>query len=505
MSTMLDGSHAKTGDEHKAAAAPLPDTIENIQTAAASVPQRASGTATQVIAGDPRSRRHGSEAGMLSWLTALTFSLMKEARAGDPNVTFLDDGNITYKDLEHGAFELVTKEAVPRHIIVEDPGQTIVLRPQGSSVSVNQVTNSATRMAELQEAQQEVLATATKGVGSTGSSTPPFDDSLTVQPINFIQNDSTQPALNTLAPLPASFVSVPETIIGRLPPPAPTPPTFNAFRGPVETDTVAFDTFTATSGTFAASAPNGAPLTFGISGGTAGSTVVSGVTYDVSQVGPFGTLFVNSATGAYTFVPDNDAINALTEPTAANFTVTVSDGTLSASQTFTIAINGTNDAAVISGEITGSAIEAGSVANLLSGPLTATGTLTNTDVDNPPNTFTEVSSQTPSNAGYGTFTMTTGGVWVYTLDNTNHAVQALNVGDKLTDTFTVTTVDGTPQLVTVTINGSNDAAIISGDTTGSVLETDAKYDTPTATGTLTAADVDNPSNSFTAVGLPDGK
>ena len=143
MSTMLDGSHAKTGDEHKAAAAPLPDTIENIQTAAASAPQRASGTATQVIAGDPRSRRHGSEAGMLSWLTALTFSLMKEARAGDPNVTFLDDGNITYKDLEHGAFELVTKEAVPRHIIVEDPGQTIVLRPQGSSVSVNQVTNSA--------------------------------------------------------------------------------------------------------------------------------------------------------------------------------------------------------------------------------------------------------------------------------------------------------------------------------------------------------------------------
>jgi len=50
------------------------------------------------------------------WLTALTFSLMKEARAADPNVTFLDDDYITYKDLEHGAFELVTKEAVPRRI-----------------------------------------------------------------------------------------------------------------------------------------------------------------------------------------------------------------------------------------------------------------------------------------------------------------------------------------------------------------------------------------------------
>ena len=36
----------------------------------------------------------------------------------------------------------------------------------------------------------------------------------------------------------------------------------------------------------------------------------------------------------------------------------------------------------------------------------------------------------------------------------------------LTDTFTVTTVDGTAQLVTITINGANDAAVISGDTTG---------------------------------------
>ena len=104
---------------------------------------------------------------MLS-LTALTFSLMSEVRAADPNATFLDDDSITYKDFEHGAFELVTKEAVPRHIIVEDPGVTVVLRPQGSSVSVNQVTNSPARMAELQAAQQEALTTATKGLGQPG-------------------------------------------------------------------------------------------------------------------------------------------------------------------------------------------------------------------------------------------------------------------------------------------------------------------------------------------------
>ena len=89
---------------------------------------------------------------MLS-LTALTFSLMNEVRAADPNATYLDDDSITYKDFEHGAFELVTKEAVPRHIIVEDPGETVVLHQQGSSVSVNQIPNSPTRMAELQQAQ----------------------------------------------------------------------------------------------------------------------------------------------------------------------------------------------------------------------------------------------------------------------------------------------------------------------------------------------------------------
>lgn len=498
MSTMLVGSHAETGDERKAALAPLAGTIENVQAGASCATGRASDVAAR------RSRRPGSEAGLLAWLTALTFSLRKEAKAADPNVTFLDDGNITYKDLEHGSFELVTKEAVPRHIVVEDPGLTIVLRPQGSSVIVNQLQNSPARMAELQEAQQEVLSTATKGVGSTGSSTPPSDNSLPVQPINFIQNDSIQPVQNALAPLPASVVSIPETIIGKIPPPAPTPPTFGAFLAPTEVDTIAFDTFTATSGTFAASSSNGAPLTFGISGGTAGSTVVGGETFDVSQDGPFGTLFVNSANGDFTFVPDDDAINALTEPTTADFTVTVSDGTLSANQTFTIAINGTNDAAVISGDTTGSTVEAGDgEVNALPAPLSATGTLTNTDVDNPPNTFTAVTSPTPGNAGYGTFTMTAAGVWVYTPDNTNHAVQALNVGDKLTDTFTVTTADGTPQLVTVTINGANDAAIISGDTTGTVIEDGgSKYGAPTAAGKLTDTDVDNPSNSFAAVDSP---
>jgi VCBS repeat-containing protein len=478
--------------------------IGNFQTAAGSGPlRRATCTARQATVGDFRSRAHAGGFGML-WLTALTFSLMKEVRAADPNVTFLDDGNITYRDLEHGAFELVTKEVIPRYFLVEDPGQTIILRSQGSSVSVSQSTNSAARMAELQAAQQEALAIYEKGLGSTGSGTPPALEPLPVQPINFIQIDGAPPAQELPALPPSIFASVPETIIGQLPPPQPSPPTLNAIAGPTEIDTSAFDLFTATSGTFAASSPNsGATLTFGIDGGTAGSTVIDGVTYDVSRAGPYGTLYVDSTTGAYIFVPDSDAINALTAPTATDFTITVSDGTLSAGQTFTIAINGVNDAAIISGATSGTVIEASGIANTARGTPSATGTLTSADVDNTPDTFTAVSAPTASARGFGTFTMTANGVWAYTIDQANGAVQALNVGDTLTDTFTVTTIDGTAQVVTVTINGANDAAIISGATTGAVVEdSGSRCDKPTATGALTDTDVDNTPNRFTAVNCP---
>ena len=68
-----------------------------------------------------------------------------------------------------------------------------------------------------------------------------------------------------------------------------------------------------------------------------------------------------------------------------------------------------------------------------------------------------VAAGTATTNGYGTFGVTAAGVWTYTLNNSNASVQALNVGGTLSDTFTVTTVDGTAQLVSITINGSNDA------------------------------------------------
>jgi VCBS repeat-containing protein len=405
--------------------------------------------------------------------------------------------------MAHGAFELVTKEAMPRHIMVEDPGETIVLSRSGSTVSVSEFANSAARMEELQEAQQEAYANLAKGLGPAGSGITPFSDRLPVQPINF-----TEPAapgeLDSLPELPSAQTPA-EWVFIRASIPEPQPfLTLALGSGPTETDTVVFDTFAATSGNFSANSSNsGALLTYGISGGTPASTVLDGVTYDVSQVGDYGTLYLNSSTGAYTFVPDDAAINALKAPTTEIFVVTVSDGTASASQNFTIGIDGVNDEAIIAGDTGGSVGEGPtSLARFAAAhsPRVATGTLTSTDVDDEPDTFTAVSSPTASDGGYGTFTMTADGVWTYTLDDSNSAVQALNVGDTLTDTFTVTSIDGTEQVVTIVIGGRNDPAVISGDTTGAVVEAACKDPgIPTATGTLTSTDVDNPSNSFTPV------
>ena len=112
----------------------------------------------------------------------------------------------------------------------------------------------------------------------------------------------------------------------------------------------------------------------------------------------------------------------------------------------------------------------GGVNNGTPGTPTATGDLNSTDVDNPNDTWQAVAAGAATTNGYGTYALDAVGVWSYTLDNTNAAVQALNVGQTLTDTFTALTADGTTQVVTITIDGTDDAAVISGTASGNVTE-----------------------------------
>ncbi|WP_436785043.1 retention module-containing protein [Stutzerimonas frequens] len=200
-----------------------------------------------------------------------------------------------------------------------------------------------------------------------------------------------------------------------------------------------------------------------------------------SLVGTNGTLTL-AANGQWIFVA-NSAFNELNvgEQVQETFTVTSIDGT---EQDVTVIITGTNDAAVISGDVAQSAAETDT-------PLTLNGTLTSTDVDNADNSFTAASLVGTN----GTLTLAANGQWIFVA---NSAFNELNVGEQVQETFTVTSIDGTEQDVTVTIIGTNDAAVISGD----VAQSAAENDTPlTLNGTLTSTDVDNADNSFTAASL----
>ena len=100
--------------------------------------------------------------------------------------------------------------------------------------------------------------------------------------------------------------------------------------------------------------------------------------------------------------------------------------------------------------------------------------------------------------GYGKFSIDAAGAWTYTM---NGAHDEFVGGQDYTDSITVATADGTEQLITVTIHGTNDAAVITGTSTGSVVEASPSNGggTPTATGDLLADAVDNAANSFQVI------
>ena len=106
-----------------------------------------------------------------------------------------------------------------------------------------------------------------------------------------------------------------------------------------------------------------------------------------------------------------------------------------------------NDAAVISGELAKSVTESADIR----GASQVTGALTISDVDS------SAEFAAGSLAGqYGTLTIAANGYWSYLLDNANQPVNDLSLGEHLVDTITVHAADGTPQVLTLTIEGVDD-------------------------------------------------
>jgi VCBS repeat-containing protein len=116
-----------------------------------------------------------------------------------------------------------------------------------------------------------------------------------------------------------------------------------------------------------------------------------------------------------------------------------------------------NDPAVIAGVDTGTVTE--DVDPDVDGLLEVSGSLTIIDPDAGESIF---------NAGvfggtYGVITLNAAGDWDYAANTSQPAIQALTIGDTLTDTITVSSADGTTHDIVITIMGTNDAPVAGND------------------------------------------
>lgn len=173
---------------------------------------------------------------------------------------------------------------------------------------------------------------------------------------------------------------------------------------------------------------------------------------EVAVTNSFGTLTLNTKTGEYHFDANADALNGLGKDATEtlSFEVKAVDlhGATSSPQSIVIDLIGANDPASITGTYTGTVTE--------DGTLSAGGTLTVSDRDVGESGFQDVLDSSLTGT-YGSFTFDKAtGDWTYLLNNAATNVQALNSTDVVSDTLKVFSIDGTEQLITVTINGANE-------------------------------------------------
>ena len=187
--------------------------------------------------------------------------------------------------------------------------------------------------------------------------------------------------------------------------------------------------------------------------GAAGSSTVATGRLHVSDRADDAALFVSqdnvsarygtfsiTTTGAWTYTLDNDSddVQGLGEDDQLEdaFIARSIDGT---EATVDISIQGTNDEAEVTGDITGNLPDDRTTD-------TVTGSLSLSDADTNDNPEFMLKTDAISDRGYGTFSLTLGDdgdwQWDYTLNNDHENVRNTARGDTLSDSLTLQVVDG---------------------------------------------------------------
>ena len=471
-----------------------------------------------------RGRAGAGGIGMLS-LASLFFAAMEQSQAGDSEVSFLDDGHINFKDLagDYGVVQLDLKTFPPRTIFVDDPGETIVLRPIGSSISESRVTNSLSQMLQYQNDQQDVLRTfvagqGPAGFGNGGSGTPPpTPPEFTPLPINF-----TPPPPPPPPPPPSGGASGSASSAGDFippppaPPPTPTPDLNNVIAKPDTSaagNVLSNDVIVGT-GTLTVIAIQDATENLPVAAGTnaTNGTVIHGL---------YGTLTIGSD-GSYNYVVDdsNPAVQALSsgQPLVDNpFTYTETDGTTTAQTTLTITVLGVNAAPVITTATSNAFSELPGTNNAATDSVGGTISFTDVNLNDRP-TVTAPFDHYSYLAANGVTALTLtpaqqsavetalaivpaagntdngSASWTYSV--ADNALDFLAKGEKLTLTYMATVDDQNggvvTQPVTVTITGTNDLPVITTATSNafSELPGTANATADSVGGTISFTDVD---------------
>ena len=274
-----------------------------------------------------------------------------------------------------------------------------------------------------------------------------------------------------------------------------TVPVLGSISGLAFSDTSSDDSFTNETGALTATdSDSGDVLTYSISGGSANNGLAG---YDLARSGSYGTLYLNSSTGAYAYVPNDSAIEGTKTSVSDSFTLAVSDGSASATQTLTTSISGADDApslAALSGFSFNDSAADDSFSN-------ATGTATGTERDAADTLVYSISGGSADNglAGYdvaraGTYGKlylnSASGAYAYVPDDS--AIEALK--SSTSESFTLAVTDGNTsasQTLTASINGVEDTpslATLSGFT---FTDTSANDSFSNATGTAAGSERDS--------------